>query len=167
MGKRNRVQIIIHCKEYEKNQQTIERFGHIKYCLPMIDAYVVEVDKEELDQIKALDESFNIEEDAHITAQMNRVNDLIECRFAHDRGIYGKGIGVAIVDTGICLHKDFIEGSNRVVAFEDFLNHRKEPYDDNGHGTHVPYRKTKCEMTHNDNFIKKSISKSFIDLLFL
>ena len=50
---------------------------------------------------------------------------------------FGYGVGVAIVDTGICLHKDFTEGGNRVVAFKDFINGKKEPYDDNGHGTHV------------------------------
>ena len=52
-------------------------------------------------------------------------------------GYYGQRIGVAIVDTGISLHKDFIEGGNRVIAFKDFISGRKEPYDDNGHGTHV------------------------------
>ncbi|NLK99177.1 MAG: S8 family peptidase [Clostridiales bacterium] len=68
---------------------------------------------------------------------MNRVNDIIDSRWAHNKGYFGRGVGVAIVDTGICLHKDFTEGGNRVVAFKDFISGRKEPYDDNGHGTHV------------------------------
>ncbi|HWT74614.1 MAG TPA: S8 family peptidase [Mobilitalea sp.] len=68
---------------------------------------------------------------------MNRVSEIIESNWAHERGYLGKGVGVAIVDTGIALHKDFIEGGNRVVAFVDFINQRTEPYDDNGHGTHV------------------------------
>lgn len=46
----------------------------------------------------------------------------------------GSGIGVAVLDTGIYPHIDF---DNRIVAFRDFLNGRKRPYDDNGHGTHV------------------------------
>ncbi len=133
----NRVQLIIHCKEYEKRQKTIEDLGHIKYRLPMIDAFVIEIDKSRLDQVKALDGLISVEMDTHITAQMNRVNDVIECGWAHERGFLGKGAGVAIVDTGLSLHKDFVEGGNRVVAFEDFLNKRNEPYDDNGHGTHV------------------------------
>ncbi|NLJ96428.1 MAG: S8 family peptidase [Clostridiales bacterium] len=68
---------------------------------------------------------------------MNKVNDIIECNWAHEHGYYGRGVGVAIVDTGISLHKDFTEGGNRVIAFKDFVNNRKEPYDDNGHGSHV------------------------------
>ncbi|MDF2485823.1 MAG: hypothetical protein K0R46_1991, partial [Herbinix sp.] len=75
--------------------------------------------------------------DTHITAQMNRVSDIIESSWAHEHGYFGKGVGVAVVDTGITLHKDFVEGGNRVIGFVDFINHRTEPYDDNGHGTHV------------------------------
>jgi serine protease AprX len=103
----------------------------------MINAYVLEVDKHKLNTIKELEGLIDIELDAHITAQMNRVNDIIECKWAHDRGYYGQGVGVAIVDTGICLHKDFTEGGNRIVAFKDFVHGKLDPYDDNGHGSHV------------------------------
>ncbi|CRZ34733.1 serine protease AprX [Herbinix hemicellulosilytica] len=137
MKESNKIQIIVHCKDYESRRIALEEFGHIKYKLPMIDAYVLEVEKSKLDLIKGLDGLIDIELDAHITAQMNRVNDIIETKWAHERGIYGEGIGVAIVDTGICLHRDFTEGGNRVIAFKDFVNARTEPYDDNGHGTHV------------------------------
>jgi serine protease AprX len=46
----------------------------------------------------------------------------------------GRGVRVAVVDTGIALHPDF---GNRIVFFKDFVNRKKMPYDDNGHGTHV------------------------------
>lgn len=46
----------------------------------------------------------------------------------------GKGIGVAILDTGIYPHIDF---DSRICAFADFIAHKKSPYDDNGHGTCV------------------------------
>ncbi|MCI8729779.1 MAG: S8 family peptidase [Lachnospiraceae bacterium] len=46
----------------------------------------------------------------------------------------GKGIGVAVIDTGIFPHVDF---DNRIIAFQDMEHGRKEPYDDNGHGTHI------------------------------
>ncbi|MED4905706.1 S8 family peptidase [Parageobacillus thermoglucosidasius] len=45
----------------------------------------------------------------------------------------GKGVTIAIVDTGIYPHPD-LEG--RIAGFVDFVNGRTEPYDDNGHGTH-------------------------------
>lgn len=133
----HKVHIIVHCKDYESRRTSLEDVGYIKYKLPMIDAYVLEVDKNKLDIIKEIDGLIDIEIDAHITAQMNRVNDIIESRWAHNNGYYGNRVGVAIVDTGIGLHKDFTEGGNRVIAFKDFISGKTEPYDDNGHGTHV------------------------------
>lgn len=46
----------------------------------------------------------------------------------------GKGIGVAVLDTGAFPHTDF---KNRIWAFRDYIHEKEEPYDDNGHGTHV------------------------------
>jgi len=137
MFRNNKIQVIVHCMEYEKRQKVFESLGYIKYKLPMINSYVLEVDEAGLEAIKAMEGPLNIEYDAHITAQMNRVNKIIESDWAHERGYTGKGVGVAIVDTGIALHRDFIEGGNRVIGFVDFVNHRSEPYDDNGHGSHV------------------------------
>ncbi|MDI3328332.1 MAG: S8 family peptidase [Alicyclobacillaceae bacterium] len=51
-------------------------------------------------------------------------------------GFTGKGVTIAIVDTGIHPHPDLTEPVNRIAAFQDFVNNRTEPYDDNGHGTH-------------------------------
>lgn len=49
-------------------------------------------------------------------------------------GCTGRGIGVAVLDTGCFPHEDLL---NRIAAFSDMVQHRREPYDDNGHGTHV------------------------------
>lgn len=68
---------------------------------------------------------------------MERVNGLIHTSWAHTRGIYGNGIGVAIIDTGITNHPDFAYRRNRIIAFKDIVNGRTGLYDDNGHGTHV------------------------------
>ncbi|UQZ35970.1 peptidase S8 [Paenibacillus sp. PK3_47] len=53
------------------------------------------------------------------------------------KGLTGKGINIAIIDTGIYCHPDLTKPVNRIFAFKDFINHRKKPYDDNGHGTHI------------------------------
>jgi serine protease AprX len=50
------------------------------------------------------------------------------------QGLQGKGVGIAFVDTGVAPHRDL---RDRIVAFQDFVNHRSKPYDDDGHGTHV------------------------------
>lgn len=55
----------------------------------------------------------------------------------YSRGVTGKGIAAAVLDTGIYMHRDFLIPGNRICCFRDFIHKKKEPYDDNGHGTHV------------------------------
>lgn len=59
---------------------------------------------------------------------------MIHCGDAYDLGVTGKGIGVAVLDTGIYPHEDF---ENRIAVFKDMIQHKSCPYDDNGHGTHI------------------------------
>lgn len=68
---------------------------------------------------------------------MDRVSDIIHLKWAHSQNILGQGIGVAVLDTGIVPHPDFVNAQNRIVAFQDFVNGNNKMYDDNGHGTHV------------------------------
>lgn len=46
----------------------------------------------------------------------------------------GRGIGVAVLDTGIFPHMDF---DGRITAFKDLVNDQLSAYDDNSHGSHV------------------------------
>ena len=46
-------------------------------------------------------------------------------------------VSIAFLDTGISPTADFISPENRILTFLDLVNGRTEPYDDNGHGTHV------------------------------
>ena len=46
----------------------------------------------------------------------------------------GKGVGIAVLDTGISLHPDL---KHRVCAWKDFVGGRESLYDDSSHGTHV------------------------------
>lgn len=46
----------------------------------------------------------------------------------------GKGVCVAVLDTGVFPHLDL---QGRIRCFADFLFYRSSAYDDNGHGTHV------------------------------
>lgn len=53
-----------------------------------------------------------------------------------EAGFTGKGVGVAILDSGVAPHKDF-EG--RLAVFKDFTDPSQDgkPFDPAGHGTHV------------------------------
>ena len=54
-------------------------------------------------------------------------------------GYDGSGVGVAVLDSGSADVRDLqgADGQSRVVAFVDFVNHRRRMYDDGGHGTFV------------------------------
>jgi serine protease AprX len=56
---------------------------------------------------------------------------------AHDLGFTGKDVTVAVIDTGVAPHPDLTYPESRIVAWNDLVNGRSTPYDDNGHGTHV------------------------------
>ena len=59
-------------------------------------------------------------------------------------GVSGADVTIAVIDTGIDasheslddLDDDPATDDDKVIAFEDFVNSRTDPYDDNGHGTH-------------------------------
>lgn len=93
---------------------------------------------------------------------MNRVRLQLGADFAHTKGFYGNGIGVAILDSGILPHPDFVQNGNRILRFIDFTENTSgfargmtekyrlgksnehsdrgtmpQYYDPAGHGTHV------------------------------
>ncbi|MCI8455221.1 MAG: S8 family peptidase [Lachnospiraceae bacterium] len=65
---------------------------------------------------------------------MDHVKKQIHCQGAYAMGLTGKGVGVAVLDTGIFAHRDF---DDRIIAFTDMVGRRNGPYDDCGHGTHI------------------------------
>lgn len=52
-----------------------------------------------------------------------------------DKGYTGKGVTVALIDTGADRDHEALAGG-KIVAFKDFVNNQTSSYDDNGHGTH-------------------------------
>ncbi len=70
---------------------------------------------------------------------MDRVRRMLGCDSPEALPYTGKNVYVAVLDSGIALHPDFM---GRIVAFRDFTGTKGSwgsysCYDDNGHGTHV------------------------------
>lgn len=49
----------------------------------------------------------------------------------------GKGVYIGLVDSGVYPHEDLISPNNKIDSFIDLINHYKNIYDDNGHGTSI------------------------------
>lgn len=71
--------------------------------------------------------------DGTIKAVLDVASPAVGAPEVWERSLTGKGIGVAVLDTGIYEHPDL---TGRIIAFKDFVGEKAEPYDDNGHGTH-------------------------------
>ena len=65
---------------------------------------------------------------------MNVAKKVLNC---NKQSLTGRGVTVAFIDTGIANHFDFLIGTNRIKVFKDFINDKRNCYDDNGHGTFV------------------------------
>ncbi len=68
--------------------------------------------------------------------------DKINATAVWKRGITGKGIIVAVLDSGVDpTHPDLAHLPNskdpKIIKWIDFVNGKSSPYDDRGHGTHV------------------------------
>lgn len=71
-----------------------------------------------------------------VSVVMERVREEIGFSVREIEPYVASGVSVAVIDTGLAPHVDFMI-PNRVRAFVDLVNGRKDPYDDNGHGTGV------------------------------
>ena len=55
---------------------------------------------------------------------MTNVGNLLELRRIYSRGITGKGITTAVLDTGIYAHPYFVIQRIKIVYFRDFIINR-------------------------------------------
>ncbi|HHW57409.1 MAG TPA: S8 family peptidase [Clostridia bacterium] len=123
---------------YETLKKRIEKIGgSIKFELPIIKAWSVNLPCDKLKNFASLKGVHFIAEDSTVKLQLNIATQEIASRKVNDLGYTGKGVTIAFLDTGIYPHPDFTKPKNRIVAFHDVVNGKKQPYDDNGHGTHV------------------------------
>lgn len=69
--------------------------------------------------------------------------EILQVSYAHERGIFGQNITIAVIDTGIFPHNDFFKAPhtktpvNRLLAAPDFVHQGSHSHDNNGHGTHI------------------------------
>lgn len=75
--------------------------------------------------------------DRKVKALIDKASATVRADYPWKNNKTGKGISIAVIDTGVYPHADLICPENRIIAFKDFVNNKTDPYDDNGHGTHV------------------------------
>ena len=131
------IELIVESNLSAEEENILTSIANIKYKLPLINSLVIEIEEENIDKLKSLKCLKTVFQNTHITMQMDSARDIVNANMAQEKGYTGKGIGIAILDTGISPINDFSYPKNRIIAFKDFINGKTSPYDDNGHGTHV------------------------------
>ena len=118
-----RVEVIVEAKNNEEQERRLAAVACVKYRLPSVGLYVVEVPKIHISVLRDIEGVSSVCRNTHITAQST--------------WIAGRGTSIAVLDTGVAPVDDLVRPKNRILASVDFVNNRQHPYDDNGHGTHV------------------------------
>jgi len=122
----------------EKHKLRTEQLGgKIKQDLSLIKSFSAELTPQAIEELAKDGDVVRISYDAEVQASLDTATAAINAPAAWTAGFTGKGVTVAVVDTGIYPHPDLTQPTNRIVAFKDFVNKYSSPYDDNGHGTHV------------------------------
>lgn len=129
---------VVYASDYWRCKSLLADFNvRVVKEFPFISAFGVYYDACDMVGIAALDYVKNVVEQSKVYAQSDIARDIMNVEAMHKKGIYGAGITLAAIDTGIYPHLDFMMPENRLIKFVDFMEGKEEPYDDNGHGTFV------------------------------
>jgi len=142
------IQFIVEGAMTEALERRLNALCRVKYRLPVIGGYVVEAEEDDAlrKQVREVEGVTQIHEIARIAAQMHRASAAVRAQTQSTgeasarngaAALSGRGVTIAVLDTGVAPVDDLVTPRNRIVAFADFVNGRKMPYDDNAHGTHV------------------------------
>ena len=106
----------------------------VKHELPLIDSFTAKVNAKTLEKLVTDNSVKRIWFDDTVKAILDVASPVMKAPKIWEGGVTGKGIGVAVIDTGVYEHPDL---AGRITGFKDFIGNKTKPYDDNGHGTHV------------------------------
>jgi len=138
-GTKEHLSVIIYSNDTCESLQKciLDAGGEIKYSIPLINAIAAKIPAKRINEIASHHTIQYINDDSKVFKCMNIASTCVAHSIVNETGYTGKGVGIAILDTGVYPHDDLTKPTNRIVAFKDFINNRTEPYDDDGHGTHV------------------------------
>lgn len=135
----SKVSIIVQMQPYGEYTSFVGTAAQASGCkinrkLHSINAFSTKVNAKILEKLISDNTITKVWFDREVKAVLDVAAPAVNAPNAWNKNLTGKGIGVAVIDTGVYPHADL---SGRIKAFKDFVSNKTAAYDDNGHGTHV------------------------------
>lgn len=111
-----------------------ENNATVTYRYDLINGIAIDVQGDAAAKLGALRNVKYVEKNIMFQATLDQAAPIIGAPQVWDLGYTGKGIKVALVDSGIDGSHPDLKG--RIVGWKDFAEGKTTPYDDFGHGTH-------------------------------
>ncbi|MFX4262241.1 S8 family peptidase [Pelotomaculum propionicicum] len=134
-----KIPVIVQAAETRQGEHSFKDLAVWANCrvhreLPLINSFATKVTAGQMEKLLQNNLVKKIWYDREVKAVLDMASSTVRSAPLWERDITGRGIVVAVLDTGIYAHPDL---GGRIVGFKDFVKNKTNPYDDNGHGTHV------------------------------
>ncbi len=131
--------VLIYCSKFLNNiEKKITSYkGTVIYTLKHCSAICALLTPKNILQLIEFPEVKWVTRDSYCFLCASGVESSNRARLPEKSPFTGRGIGVAVIDTGAYPHSDLITPFNRIRLFTDLINNYRYPYDDNGHGTFI------------------------------
>ena len=113
---------------------------------PFINSVGVRLSRSDAERLVAMQEVVSVTAQGRVRALADAASGVPSASEGNDgyaadtlgvRGLTGRGVRLAVLDTGVSPHLDLSVPKDRIAVFRDFTGEGEFPYDDNGHGTFV------------------------------
>lgn len=122
--------------EKEKLQNLLQWHTKKVQDLKLVNSLSARLSVSSIKEIAAQSSIVKIYLDREVRALLDQAVPTVKADLVWEQSYSGQGVTIAIVDTGVYQHPDFLQPHNRIIAFKDFVKNKTIAYDDNGHGTH-------------------------------
>lgn len=123
-------------REKENLQNLIQQHTSKVQNLELINSLSARLSVGSIKEISTQNSVVKIYLDREVRALLDQAVPTVKADQVWEHSYTGHKVTIAIVDTGVQRHPDFLQPHNRLIAFKDFVKNKVDAYDDNGHGTH-------------------------------
>lgn len=128
---------VVYVSSLSKGREVLSGYNAvIVSAFPFINAFGVKLNIGRINDIASSGVISAVSSANSVSVSMDKSRSACGVELVHSELGYGSGVGVAVIDTGVNTHLDFMMPTQR-LNFIDFTSNRVDAYDDNGHGTAV------------------------------